>query len=86
MTDRAAADINYTVTLTNVDAVVNQLKADSLAGRAPDLEEVVELAALTTVLTRRAVDLHRQLGATWAEIGESLGITKQAAQQRFGAY
>lgn len=26
----------------------------------------------------------REKGATWAEIGEVLGITKQGAQQRFG--
>jgi hypothetical protein len=25
-------------------------------------------------------------GASWAQIGESLGISRQAAQQRFGSY
>lgn len=27
----------------------------------------------------------RDIGASWAEVGELLGVTKQAAQQRFGA-
>jgi hypothetical protein len=85
MTEQAVADINYAMALTHVEAIVNQLKADSLAGRAPDLEQVLELAGFTTTLTGRAVDLHRQLGTTWTGIGEQLGISKQAAQQRFSA-
>lgn len=32
---------------------------------------------------RLAVDLARQGGSTWAEIGDLLGISRQAAQQRF---
>lgn len=31
------------------------------------------------------VDQSRRAGHTWSEIGESLGVTKQAAQQRHGA-
>lgn len=31
-----------------------------------------------------AVDTLRAKGATWADIGELFGITKQAAQQRYG--
>ena len=32
---------------------------------------------------RLAVELARQGGSTWAEIGDLLGISRQAAQQRF---
>jgi hypothetical protein len=33
---------------------------------------------------RSAVKAARELGRSWAEIGVVLGISKQAAQQRFG--
>jgi len=32
----------------------------------------------------KAVHLARIAGHTWAELGEVLGITRQAVQQRFG--
>jgi hypothetical protein len=47
------------------------------------------LAALATVLEeaeralRMEVALARGLGVSWSEIGASLGVTRQAAQQRF---
>jgi hypothetical protein len=48
------------------------------------------LGALRTVelavsAARRAVVAEaREAGTTWEEIGDALGITRQAAQQRFG--
>ena len=36
--------------------------------------------------TRVAISHARNSGASWAEIGNILGISKQAAQQRYGAY
>lgn len=33
---------------------------------------------------RDAVALARGHGATWTELGRALGVTRQAAQQRFG--
>ncbi len=45
---------------------------------AHDLRILLGLAELGAV--RHA----RQAGWTWAEVGQSLGMTKQAAQQRFG--
>ena len=32
----------------------------------------------------QAVEVARMLGATWAQVGQALGITRQSAQQRFG--
>jgi hypothetical protein len=34
---------------------------------------------------RRQVSLARRAGHSWAAIGTALGVTRQAAQQRFGA-
>lgn len=36
-------------------------------------------------LARDSVDRARRAGRTWEEIGAALSISKQAAQQRFGA-
>jgi hypothetical protein len=41
------------------------------------------LGALADELVGYFVDQARDEGATWAEIGESMGVTKQAAQKRF---
>ena len=32
------------------------------------------------------VDAARNSGATWEEIGDALGVTRQAAQQRYGQH
>jgi hypothetical protein len=42
-----------------------------------------ELAALAARLVGRAVDDARAAGCSWADIGEHLGISRQAAQQRY---
>lgn len=41
--------------------------------------------AAVDVLQRQAVAGARGAGATWAVVGQALGMTRQAAQQRFGA-
>jgi hypothetical protein len=51
------------------------------------LEAVTVVRSLARVVEdglREAVQLARQAGHTWAEIGELLGTTRQAAFQRFG--
>lgn len=49
-------------------------------GRLADLGERVEWAMLSVIGEARTK------GVTWAAIGEALGVTKQAAQQRFAPY
>jgi uncharacterized protein DUF3887 len=43
-----------------------------------------ELAALATAALRLSVGLARDAGRTWQELGDVLGVTRQAAFQRFG--
>jgi hypothetical protein len=76
---------------------VTRSEADVLAARYRDLAQLVAAgngyaALLESVkvqrsldrLVRRAVVEARKKGATWEQIGAVYGITKQAAQQRFG--
>lgn len=66
--------------------------ADGAGGtRRLDADEVSEMLAsakwVTThadELLRLAVWVARDHGASWANVGAGLGISKQAAQQRFG--
>jgi hypothetical protein len=39
---------------------------------------------LAEAMLHRQVDLARRAGHSWAAIGLALGVTRQAAQQRFG--
>jgi Protein of unknown function (DUF3887) len=43
-----------------------------------------ELSVLAAAALRLAVDLARSSGRTWQELGDVLGVTRQAAFQRFG--
>ncbi|MGN9913602.1 hypothetical protein ACTMTJ_39325 [Phytohabitans sp. LJ34] len=52
-----------------------------------DVEALIDLVALSTVLDiviAEAVNGLRRHGYSWAEIGTRLGISRQAAQQRWG--
>lgn len=52
--------------------------------------ELAELMAAATELSGaeervvRALRNARRAGASWAQVGDALGISRQAAQQRFG--
>jgi len=48
------------------------------------LTDLVALAAIVNDATGQAVEGLRELGYSWADIGRSLGMSKQAAQQRWG--
>ncbi len=65
--------------------------ATTFAGPGQDADlELAALAAVHQLLTlvdaaqATAVTLTRGAGATWAEVAAALGVTKQAAQQRYG--
>ncbi len=48
------------------------------------LEAVKAAQVGVDVIARQAVAMARQDGETWKAIGQSLGVTRQAAQQRYG--
>jgi hypothetical protein len=49
-----------------------------------DLTELVEMSATLAEAVGDAVAGLRANGFSWAQIGRALGMTRQAAQQRFG--
>jgi hypothetical protein len=61
----------------------------------PDAEAIKDAAQRLTIATilvnqaeaelQRAVNEARRQGWTWATVGDTLGTTRQAAQQRFGS-
>src|SRR3954468_7038295 len=55
---------------------------DRLSGAVGLADHLGEVA---DALIGHFVDQARRSGASWAEIGRSMGVTKQAAQQRFVA-
>ncbi len=73
--------------LTNDDLLVTSALLEVVM-TGPD--PLVSLAAAGQVLRTLTEEVEvlgfnaRAEGATWAEIGQALGMTKQAAQQRFG--
>ncbi len=66
--------------------------ADSLDTQLGEIAGTDPLAALATVASVRAVVARQERAAvlaalalhTWREVGEALGVSKQAAFQRFG--
>jgi len=62
--------------------------AQSGSGDTESLLQLVQVtgraAAICSDFQRSAVQQARRSGVSWVEIGDALGISKQAAQQRFG--
>lgn len=61
------------------------------AGSHLERIEALHKARLALLAAQRAradaatyVDRARELGATWAEVGAALGVTRQTAHERFG--
>ncbi len=52
---------------------------------ADALNELKHHAQVIEYATKYAVEMMREDGATWQAVGDALGVSKQAAQQRFGA-
>ncbi len=69
-------------------ALLNARYAES-ADQLGDVRETIRclrlLAGTVESATRTAVAQARETGASWADVGELLGVSKQAAQQRYGS-
>ena len=78
--------------MTDPDAAELRRELLALFGRVEDGPLTLEAGLHASAIVRRSLDalqaelvgLARQEGASWASIGAALGVTTQAAHQRFG--
>lgn len=66
------------------DAIGRAILADSAGTPLAVVRRAAEADQVAGDLLQQAVTAARANGHSWAEIGETLGLTRQAAQQRFG--
>jgi Clp amino terminal domain, pathogenicity island component len=72
-----------TVRLDDLIAAINQNESDAL-GRLTDAVLLADrIGDIADHLIGHFVDQARRTGASWTDIGRSMGVTKQAAQKRF---
>ena len=77
-----------TLLLTNVQLVADVLRADDDGSPGQVMRAIAATRSLDMIVEdtlRALVQQGRTAGHTWAEIGELLHVTRQAAFQRFGA-
>jgi hypothetical protein len=72
----------------NLSSLIEEVEEHTPTGEPLDLlatasSSVEELNDLGDALLSHFVDRCRRAGHSWAEIGQSLGVTRQAVQQRF---
>ncbi len=80
--------VNEVLTKDPCQCILDSMRTDAEAKRlARPLADIVmrkDQLDVATINLDAAVWRAKAEGATWEEIGDSLGITRQAAQQRFG--
>jgi hypothetical protein len=80
-------DVMATLLLTNVQLAADVLRADEDDAHGQVMRAIAATRSLDTIVQdtlRALVEQARAAGHTWAEIGELLHVSRQAAFQRFG--
>lgn len=80
-------DVMAALLLTNVQLVAEVLRADEDESSGQVMRAIAATRSLDVIVDdtlRALVEQARAAGHTWAEIGELLHVTRQAAFQRFG--
>src|SRR5512143_2387811 len=75
--------VNPPIRLDDLIHGVNQTDDDALARLSNAVLLADHLGELADHLIGHFVDQARRSGASWTDIGRSMGVTKQAAQKRF---
>lgn len=76
------APLAHPVRLDELIAMIRKLRPDVLDQLADAVLAAEHLGEVADHLVGHFVDQARRSGASWADIGRSMGVTKQAAQQR----
>src|SRR6201997_5817318 len=77
------APIADPVRLDELINAIKQVHTDALDQLADALRAAERWGGAPTHLIGHFVDQARRSGASWTDIGKSMGVTKQAAQKRF---
>ncbi|EHB50257.1 Clp domain protein [Mycolicibacterium rhodesiae JS60] len=77
------ARIAYPVRLDDLIDAIKRVHSDALEQLADAVLTAEALGDLADHLIGHFVDQARRSGASWTDIGKSMGVTKQAAQKRF---
>ncbi len=80
-------DVMAALLLTNVQLAADVLRADEDDARGQVMRAIAATRSLEMIVQdtlRALVDQARATGHTWAEIGQLLHVSRQAAFQRFG--
>lgn len=77
------ARIAYPVRLDDLIDAIKRIHTDALDQLADAALTAEALGELADHLIGHFVDQARRSGASWTDIGKSMGVTKQAAQKRF---
>jgi ATP-dependent Clp protease ATP-binding subunit ClpA len=77
--------VNRAIRLDELIDVIKQVHTDPLEQLSDAVLTSEHLGEVADHLVGHFVDQARRSGASWADIGRSMGVTKQAAQQRFVA-
>src|SRR5262245_27648727 len=75
--------IAYPVRLDELISAIKQVHHDVLDQLADAVLAAEHLGEIADHLVGHFVDQARRAGASWTDIGQSMGVTKQAAQKRF---
>jgi hypothetical protein len=83
MTKAAADDVRH-----RVGALPVQLVLDEWGTTQNHDEDILAYSAIIAQVAaenlRTWIDIARKKGATWTEVGDAIGMSRQAAQQRYG--
>src|SRR3569623_2085589 len=78
-----SARIAYPVRLDDLIDAIKRVHTDALEQLADAVLAAEHLGDLADHLIGHFVDQARRSGASWTDIGRSMGVSKQAAQKRF---
>lgn len=70
---------------TRAEVVLARAAYDMRVDGFDGIQALVELAAVAEDMIANHVRHERSAGASWASIGRTLGVSRQAAQQRYGS-
>src|SRR6201997_1954910 len=77
------AQISYPVRLDDLIEAIKKVNTDALEQLSDAVLAAEHLGELSDHLIGHFVDQARRSGASWTDIGKSMGVSKQAAQKRF---